>query len=136
MDDLERFLYQMAARLTRPFNFRFILQPVVAILLGMRDGRLDARAGNPPFVVDVMLHSSVRGQRLRNAVASTVKAVLVGIVIDALVQYLMFKAIYPVQAVLVGSLVIAVPYALARGLTNRLIVMRHGRGEPGHVGHT
>jgi predicted ABC-type sugar transport system permease subunit len=134
MDVLERFLNQMAARLTGPLNFRFILQLVVAILLGIRDGKLDAKAGQPPFILDVLLHSEVRGARLRRAVASATKAVIVGIIIDALVQYLMFKAIYPVQAILVGTLVIAVPYAAARGLTNRLTVMRRGRGEPGHIG--
>jgi len=35
-------LKRVFARLTGPLNFRFVLQPLLAILLGIRDGLHDA----------------------------------------------------------------------------------------------
>ena len=46
------------------------------------------------------------------------------LVVDGIAQYLIFKQIRPVAAILVGSLVIGVPYALARGLTNRIVSLK------------
>jgi hypothetical protein len=52
------------------------------------------------------------------------KPVILGIVLDGIAQYLIFKQIRPVAAILVGGLVIGVPYALARGVTNRIASLR------------
>ncbi len=50
------FLSDLPARFTGPGRFRFILQPAVAILLGLRGGLADARAGRPPYLEDVLTH--------------------------------------------------------------------------------
>ena len=100
-------------------NFRFVPQPLVAIALGMRDGRLDVKAGAPPFVLDVLFASEHRREDLASALKSLGKPVLLGTVLDAIAQYQIFRHVRPTAAVLVGAGVIAVPYALARGLTNR-----------------
>ena len=42
------FLAEIPARFTGPGRLRFVLQPTVAILLGLRGGLADARAGRPP----------------------------------------------------------------------------------------
>ena len=110
---------QMAARLTGPMNFRFVLQPLVAIALGVRDGRLDARGGVPPFVIDVLFASEHRRADLASALKSLGKPVLLGTVLDAIAQYQIFRHVGLIAAVLVGAGVIGVPYALARGLANR-----------------
>jgi hypothetical protein len=44
------FLEDIPQRLTGPGRFRFVLQPLVATLLGIRSGRADARAGRPPYL--------------------------------------------------------------------------------------
>lgn len=119
-----KFLEDIAARLTGPMSFRFIVQPVIAIILGIRDGILDARAGTPPFIYDVIFKPEDRRKQLKSALKAVLKPVILGIVLDGIVQYLMFKQIWPVAAILVGSLVIGVPYALARGLTNRIVSLR------------
>ncbi|MBD3244348.1 MAG: hypothetical protein GF331_27400 [Chitinivibrionales bacterium] len=129
MEALTTFFTQMADRLTGPLSFRFILQPAIAVLLGVRDGRLDAKAGLPPFILDVLIHRQARKQRLGHALRSTLSAIVVGVIVDALAQYLIFRAIYPLQALLVGTVIIALPYAVARGLANRAISLRrHARG--------
>ena len=95
-------------------NFRFVLQPLVAIALGVRDGRLDVKAGAPPFVVDVLFASEHRPEDLASALKSLGKPVLLGSVLDAIAQYQIFGHVRPTAAVLVGAGVIAVPGTRSR----------------------
>jgi len=44
------FLADLPARLTGPGRLRFVFQPIMAILLGLRGGLADARAGRPPYL--------------------------------------------------------------------------------------
>ena len=46
----ERFVQDILARLSGPGRLRFIVQPTVAIMLGVRSGIKDARDGVPPFL--------------------------------------------------------------------------------------
>jgi hypothetical protein len=39
----------LARRLSGPASFRFILQPLVATIAGIRDGVSDAKLGLPPY---------------------------------------------------------------------------------------
>lgn len=121
MSGFESFIEAIAARLTGPFSFRFIVQPVMAIILGVRDGLMDLKAGSPPYFYYFLSHPELREKLALSASASVVIPIVIGIILDGIVQYLMFNRIYPMQALLVGSFVIAVPYILARGLSNRLV---------------
>jgi hypothetical protein len=116
-----QFLEDLVARLTGPMHFRLILQPLVAIALGIRDGLKDARAGRPPFIMDLLVRPEARRRQLKRALQSLIKPLVIAIILDAVAQYLMFGTIYPGAAVFVGVVVMAVPYALARGLTNRIV---------------
>src|SRR5215469_13148771 len=42
---VDRIWYQELARVSAPMKFRFVLQPLMAALVAIRDGRKDARAG-------------------------------------------------------------------------------------------
>jgi hypothetical protein len=55
------FLEDIPKRLTGPGRFRFVLQPLIATLLGIRSGLADARAGRPPYLYGVLLHRGLRG---------------------------------------------------------------------------
>lgn len=114
-------LDKLAERLTGPMHFRFILQPLVAILLGIRDGRLDAEAGNPPFVLEWFFSPQNRSEQIQSALKTLMKPVLFGIILDSLAQYILFKHINPGGAFMVGTFVMAVPYSLAREITNRIV---------------
>src|SRR5262249_1737990 len=46
----ERIWYQELARASAPMKFRFVLQPLMAALVAIRDGRKDARAGRAPYI--------------------------------------------------------------------------------------
>jgi hypothetical protein len=123
---------RLAARVTGPLHFRFILQPLIAIALGIRDGRLDARAGTSPFVIDVLFGSENRREYVASALKNLATPVVIGTVLDAVSQYQIFGHVRPLGALLVGFAVLGVPYALARGITNRLSVPRlpSARSEP------
>jgi hypothetical protein len=91
------FFQDMLARLSGPGRFRFILQPVVAILLGARDGVKDARAGSPPFLWGLLFHPEHRNRLVRSAFASVNGIVCVAILLDVISQLLIFHRVNPVR---------------------------------------
>jgi hypothetical protein len=122
-----RFIDDMAARLHGPGRLRFILQPLAAIVLGARDGVKDARAGNPPFLWDLFFQSSNRSRLMRSALASVRDLVAVAILLDVVAQLLIFRMVHPGAALVLGPVLIALPYATSRALTNRIAQWRSGR---------
>jgi len=126
------FFGDMFARLHGPGRFRFILQPTVAILLGIRDGRKDARAGAVPFLWGVIFHRKVRGKLLKEMLTSVRNIVSIAILLDLISQYLIFRMVRPGAALILGPVLIALPYSFTRALTNR-IVRRHGASGSGNV---
>jgi hypothetical protein len=118
LDDLPR-------RLTGPGKLRFVVQPSVAILLGIAAGRRDARAGHPPYLYALVLGKLPRAELLRSAARDIVHVVLLGILLDAIAQRIMFGVVHPVVALLVGPVLITLPYAAARALANRVFSARN-----------
>jgi hypothetical protein len=115
-----RFADDMVARLHGPGRLRFILQPTFAIVLGARDGQKDTRAGKPPFLWGLMFRSSDRPGLMRSAIASVRDLVAVAILVDVAAQLLIFRMVHPGAALVLGPVLIALPYATSRALTNRL----------------
>ena len=114
-----RFAKDIVARFHGPGRLRFILQPSVAILLGVRDGARDSRAGASPFLWDLFLHSANRQRLVRSAFASVRDLVAVAILLDLIAQFLILRMVNPFAALLLGPVLIALPYASSRALTNR-----------------
>ena len=119
------FFEDLLARLSGPGRLRFIMQPMVAIFLGARDGAKDARAGTPAFLWALAFHEQHRWGMLRSAFASVSDLISVAILLDMISQFLIFREIHPGAAILLGPVLISLPYALARALGNR--VLRHLR---------
>lgn len=117
----------LEAMLGGPGRMRFVLQPLVAIILGVRDGRADAAAGRPPYVVAVLFADEGRREGLVSALRTLTKPLLVAVVLDAVLQYVIFSSIRLWQALAVGATLIALPYVLARGITNRYVQRRARR---------
>lgn len=123
----ESILEKFVSRIDGPLGFRFILQPLVAILLGVQDGIKDSRAGSSPFLKDFTIHPHRRITLLKSAGVSVIKPVIVGIVTDAIAQLLIFNTIRPLGAVLTGTLIIAIPYVTTRGIVNRIVTGNKNR---------
>ena len=121
------FLLDLPKRLFGPGRFRFLLQPAVALALGVAAGRADARAGRPPYLYALLLGTADRGGLARSAFRDMANVLLVGILLDSVCQWLILGASYPGAALLVGPVLIALPYAAARALANRIAAAREGR---------
>jgi len=121
------FLLDLPKRLYGPGRFRFVLQPAVAVALGVAAGRADAGAGRAPYLCALLLRSEDRGGLVRSAYRDVANMLLAGILVDSVCQWLILGASYPGAALLAGPVLIAAPYALARALANRLTVAREGR---------
>jgi hypothetical protein len=120
------FLEDIPKRVAGPGRFRFLLQPVLAAALGVRAGRSDARAGRPPYLWALLFSGEGRGALVRTAVERIANLLLMGILLDSVFQWLILGASYPGAALIVGPVLIAVPYAVARALANRVERARAG----------
>jgi hypothetical protein len=122
----------MVERTSGPLSFRFILQPSMAALTAIHDGRKDARTGRSPYlwtIVRFWTGAHTRGERvvrLREGLIATSRIILLGIVMDVIYQLLEYTTLYPAQALLIAVLLGFVPYLLIRGLVTR--IARRWRG--------
>ena len=114
----EGFFEDIVARLSGPGRLRFVLQPMVAIFLGVRDGAKDARAGIPTFLWALAFHEQHRLKMLAHAFSSAGN--LIAILLDLISQFLIFREIRPGAALLLGPPLIGTPYAVARTFGNRI----------------
>lgn len=114
------FLEDIPKRLAGPGRFRFVLQPAIAAGLGVGAGRSDARVGKPPYLWALLFAGQARGDLLRTSVERIANLLLMGVLLDSVCQWLILGVSYPGAALVVGPVLIAVPYAVARALTNRI----------------
>ena len=121
----QQFLIDLPKRLTGPGRFRFILQPTVAIILGIRAGKADARLGRPPYIFSVLFRSEHRATVLREAFEHLATLIGVAILLDAISQFLILREVFPGAALVVGPVLIALPYSISRALSNRWTVLRN-----------
>jgi hypothetical protein len=116
----QQFFQDILARLSGAGRLRFILQPVAALFVGTRDGIKDSLAGWPPFLSALVFQRSRRADLLRSAFASIRDLVALAIIIDVISQFLIFQEIHPGAAVVLGPVLIGVPYSISRALANRI----------------
>jgi len=129
----ERFFHDILARLSGPGRLRFVVQPTVAIILGVGSGIRDARAEAPPFLWALAFHGTRRRELFRSAVVSIRDLVAIAILLDVISQLLIFREVRPGAALLVGPLLITLPYVLARSLSNRIARRRGPIASSAHI---
>jgi hypothetical protein len=115
-----QFLEELPRRFTGSGRLRFILQPTVAIVLGIRGGLADAKAGNVPYLFGLILGAGRRRELLRSGVAAIRNLVALGIMMDIIFQLVLYRSVHPGAALVVGSILICLPYAVSRALTTRV----------------
>ena len=125
------FFADLPARLAGPGRLRFFVQPLIASLLGIRAGRADRAAGRPPFLFGLFFRGE-RTERLRSGYQDVVNLVLVGILLDSLFQWTLLGTSYPGAALVVGPILVSVPYVLARALSNRFGAQRGAGAQGSH----
>lgn len=115
-----QFLEELPQRFTGTGRMRFILQPMLAILLGIREGLVDARVGNPPYLFGLLFHTGRRRELMQSGVAAVSTLLAMGMILDVVFQFILYRAVHPGAALVVGPILICVPYSVSRALTNRL----------------
>jgi hypothetical protein len=120
----QQFCKDIIARLSGTGRLRFILQPIMAIFLGARDGIKDARATASPFLWGLIAHGKQRAKLLRSALLSVRNLVAIAVLLDMVAQFFIFGRVHPAAALIVGPVLIAVPYAVSRALSNRFVRRR------------
>jgi hypothetical protein len=126
-----RIWQNLLERSSGPMTFRFILQPVMAAITAFLDGVKDARTGRAPFLEAILTEPAKRAGRLQEAVIATARIILLGLIIDAIYQFIEFKSFHPAEAVIIALLLAFVPYVALRGIISRIARWWIGRQSAG-----
>jgi len=128
---LRGFWHDLIERPDAPMRFRFVLQPLMAALAAIHDGREDARAGRSPYFMTMLQNPQERIGLLREGLNATARIILLGLAMDVIYQLLVLKTFFPNQALVIALLLAFVPYLIIRGLVFRVARsrIRGPRGE-------
>ena len=127
LDARQRVWHSIIERPGGPMTFRFILQPVMALVMAAIDGIRDARSGSPPYLWSVIADPGARAAQLYDGILSTSRILLLGLGMDVVYQAIEFKTFYPGEAAIIAVLLAFVPYLLFRGPFARLARLWLGR---------
>jgi hypothetical protein len=117
----ERIWYQELTRASAPMKFRFVLQPLMAAFLAIRDGRQDAHAGRSPYIWAVLREPRERRALLIHGLNQTARIIVLGVVMDVIYQLIFLKMFYPVEALIIALVLAFLPYVLIRGPVARIM---------------
>lgn len=124
MDDMG-FWEHLVRDLSGKGQIRLILQPAMAIFLGIRIGLSDARSGASPFVRHLVESKDERWRLVGQSIRYAWLPLTIAFVVDCILQYLTLGRIRPLAAVVVGILLVYFPFTAARGFSNRIYRRLH-----------
>ena len=113
-----------------PLKFRFVLQPTVAILLAIRNGVQDWRAGKPPYFWEVCNDPALRKTLMRDGWRSIGRLFILAVVLDCIYQAIVLHWIYLLDALAISICLAVIPYLLVRGPVVRILRSRSKRNLP------
>jgi hypothetical protein len=100
-------------------TLRFIIQPTLAIVLGVIHGLRDRRLGRDPYLIGL-----VRAKNRMAHLGEALKAILVplclAVIFSDVFQYVNRKKISPGYGLLYACFFVALPYFITRALSNRI----------------
>jgi len=79
-------ILQDFVRLSGPGSLRFILQPLMSVFFGIKDGITDAKLGNDPFLFS-LFKSSEKKSKLKEAFKSVGKVFIIAIILIIIFYY-------------------------------------------------
>lgn len=119
-DGFSRGCDELIARDSGPLHIRFIFQPLVTTFFAIRSGLRDARERRSVFFWTIMLDAPQRRHLLRELWMDVGKLFFVALTLDVIYQLAVLRWFYPVQTLIVATMLAVVPYLVVRGLTNRV----------------
>jgi hypothetical protein len=119
---LARHWEMLIGRLQGPLRFRFVLQPLAAVILAIRVGIRDTREGRPPYFFWLVFTDAARRKELiRLAWQDIGKVFVFAFVLDVVYQLIVHRWVYPGQALIVATALAVTPYLLVRGPVTRIL---------------
>jgi hypothetical protein len=125
-DELERLWHSLVDRPSASMAFRIVLQPLMATVVAILDGRKDARTGRSPYLWTILWNREDRIGRLREGLNATARIMLLAIAMDLVYQAVVLKTFFPSEAVIVALLLAFIPYLILRGPAARIARRWHG----------
>ncbi len=126
-----RAIDQLFSRPDGPFSFRFMVMPTIAVLIAIRSGIKNGRAGKGGFIWAMLFSDSTeRNLLFASAVKDIGRMFIVAIVLDTVYQVIVFRAFYIVQALIIALVCAVVPYVLVRGpvtLITHLVIKKKSK---------
>jgi hypothetical protein len=116
----QRIWHDLVERPDEPMRFRFILQPLMAAIVAIRNGLKDARTGKSPYFWTLVTNPCEPIRRLNEGLNATARIILLGLVMDMIYQGIVLRQFYPAEAVIVALLFAFVPYVIIRGPALRI----------------
>ena len=115
-------------------QFRLVLQPAMALVLGIRAGIADARDGYRPFLRRLLAADEPRGALFKDSVKRALNPLALAFSLDVILQRLTLGYVRPLAAIVVAAVLVWIPFALIRGASNRFWRRaRHVRRRPAHI---
>ena len=127
---LTRLWEDLVGRIGGPMTMRFILQPTMATLFGIRDGLKYAREGRSFLLWGGPEDPVERRAQLLATWRSIGKVFVLAILLDVIYQLVVQHWFYPLETLIVAVAVAVVPYLAVRGLVNWLARAKRGSGPP------
>ena len=117
---LERFWFDLMARVHGPLKFRLVLQPLMATLLAIRAGVQDASSGRPPYLWTILTDAQQRRQLISDGWKAVMRVLLLALAMDGIYQLFVLRWVYPMEMLIVAISLAVLPYLLMRGPANLL----------------
>ncbi len=119
----QRIFENFFGRLDGPLHFRFIFQPLMAVIFAVVDGIKDAKAGKPTYLWAVMGNPKHRLELLKDGWKRVGKIFIFAVILDIAYQIIVLHWIFPGELIIVAFVLVFVPYVLLRGPVNRIVQM-------------
>ena len=122
---LSTFWTDFIGRFDGPLHFRLFVQPLMATLFAVRDGRRDAREGRSAYLWSLVTDAEERRYLLASGWKGIANVFILALALDVVYQFIQWHGLKPLQALSTATILAVLPYALLRGPINRLV--RKGR---------
>jgi hypothetical protein len=116
-----RFVENLFGRLDGPLHFRFIFQPLMAVIFAIVDGVKDAKAGKPAYFWAVVSNPAHRVELLKDGWKHFGKIFILAVILDIIYQLIVLHWVYPGEMLITAFVLAIVPYVVLRGPVNRIV---------------
>jgi hypothetical protein len=107
-------------RFDGPLHFRLFVQPLMATLFAVRDGRRDAREGRHAYLWSYVSDPAQRRYLVASGWKGIWRIFALAVALDVVYQFMVWRGLKPMQALWTAIILAVLPYVLLRGPVNRI----------------